>query len=142
MEVEFATAVAARAANAALDAELAAKMTKYDVINEETAAVRKKRDAFRSHGESTLSSAKRPQTVVPKVPDLKLLKKIQGRKLSIGLLFRDGGKKGMRKPPSNHMSLPPVINATIRRRMAWVEAHFIFSKLYCLFFTFLVIFKK
>uniref|UniRef100_M1DZH9 Uncharacterized protein n=1 Tax=Solanum tuberosum TaxID=4113 RepID=M1DZH9_SOLTU len=46
MEVEFATTVA-RATNAALDAELAAKMTKCVVIDEETAAVRKKRDAFK-----------------------------------------------------------------------------------------------
>ena len=46
MKVEFATAVA-RVANAALDAELAAKMTKCVVIDEETAAVRKKRDALK-----------------------------------------------------------------------------------------------
>uniref|UniRef100_M1D8H1 Uncharacterized protein n=1 Tax=Solanum tuberosum TaxID=4113 RepID=M1D8H1_SOLTU len=46
IEVEFATAVA-RAANAALDAELAAKMTKCVVIDEETVVVRKKRDALK-----------------------------------------------------------------------------------------------
>uniref|UniRef100_M1D8Z9 Uncharacterized protein n=1 Tax=Solanum tuberosum TaxID=4113 RepID=M1D8Z9_SOLTU len=46
IEVEFATAVA-RATNAALDAKLAAKMTKYVVIDEETVVVRKKRDAFK-----------------------------------------------------------------------------------------------
>uniref|UniRef100_M1DES5 Uncharacterized protein n=1 Tax=Solanum tuberosum TaxID=4113 RepID=M1DES5_SOLTU len=45
MEVEFATAVA-RVANAALDAELAAKMTKCDVISKKTVAVRKERDVF------------------------------------------------------------------------------------------------
>uniref|UniRef100_M1DMJ4 Uncharacterized protein n=1 Tax=Solanum tuberosum TaxID=4113 RepID=M1DMJ4_SOLTU len=46
IEVEFATAVA-RAANVALDTELAAKMTKKAVINEEIIVVRKKRDAFK-----------------------------------------------------------------------------------------------
>uniref|UniRef100_M1BW17 Uncharacterized protein n=1 Tax=Solanum tuberosum TaxID=4113 RepID=M1BW17_SOLTU len=46
IEVEFATAIA-RTANAALDAELAAKMTKYVVIDEETVDVRKKRDALK-----------------------------------------------------------------------------------------------
>jgi len=46
IEVEFATAIA-RTTNAALDAELAAKMTKCAVIDEETAVVRKKRDALK-----------------------------------------------------------------------------------------------
>uniref|UniRef100_M1B3G1 Uncharacterized protein n=1 Tax=Solanum tuberosum TaxID=4113 RepID=M1B3G1_SOLTU len=46
IEVELATAVA-RTANAALDMELAAKMTKCVVIDEETATVRKKRDALK-----------------------------------------------------------------------------------------------
>uniref|UniRef100_M1ANK2 Uncharacterized protein n=1 Tax=Solanum tuberosum TaxID=4113 RepID=M1ANK2_SOLTU len=46
IEVEFATAIA-RTANAALDAELAAKMTKCVVIDEETAVVQKKRDALK-----------------------------------------------------------------------------------------------
>jgi len=47
IEVEFATAIA-RTANEALDAELAAKMTKCAVIDEETVAVRKKRDALKN----------------------------------------------------------------------------------------------
>uniref|UniRef100_M1DRD5 Uncharacterized protein n=1 Tax=Solanum tuberosum TaxID=4113 RepID=M1DRD5_SOLTU len=46
IEVEFATAIA-RTTNAALDAELAAKMTKCVVIDEETIVVRKKRDALK-----------------------------------------------------------------------------------------------
>uniref|UniRef100_M1A1M5 Uncharacterized protein n=1 Tax=Solanum tuberosum TaxID=4113 RepID=M1A1M5_SOLTU len=46
IEVEFATAIA-RTANAALDAELAAKMTKCAAINEETVVVRKRRDALK-----------------------------------------------------------------------------------------------
>ncbi|KAK4718475.1 hypothetical protein R3W88_016813 [Solanum pinnatisectum] len=45
IEVEIATAVA-QAANAALDAELAAKMARYAIINEETATMRKKHDVF------------------------------------------------------------------------------------------------
>uniref|UniRef100_M1DE18 Uncharacterized protein n=1 Tax=Solanum tuberosum TaxID=4113 RepID=M1DE18_SOLTU len=47
MEEEFATAVA-RAANAVLDAKLAAKMTKCDVISRKTVAVRKKHDVFKN----------------------------------------------------------------------------------------------
>uniref|UniRef100_M1D3W4 Uncharacterized protein n=1 Tax=Solanum tuberosum TaxID=4113 RepID=M1D3W4_SOLTU len=43
--VVFATAIA-REANAALDADLAAKMTKCDVMNKEIADVRKERDVF------------------------------------------------------------------------------------------------
>uniref|UniRef100_M1DSF7 Uncharacterized protein n=1 Tax=Solanum tuberosum TaxID=4113 RepID=M1DSF7_SOLTU len=46
IEVEFATAIA-RAANAALDAELAAKMTKCDVISKKTVAVQKEHDVFK-----------------------------------------------------------------------------------------------
>ena len=45
IEVELATA-AAQAKSAALDAELAAKMARYAVMNEETVAMRKKHDAF------------------------------------------------------------------------------------------------
>uniref|UniRef100_M1DG04 Uncharacterized protein n=1 Tax=Solanum tuberosum TaxID=4113 RepID=M1DG04_SOLTU len=48
IKVEFATAVA-RAANAALDAELEAKMTKCDVINKKTVAVRKEHDVFKNN---------------------------------------------------------------------------------------------
>ena len=45
IEVELATA-AAQAKSAALDAELAAKMARYAVMNEETVAMRKEHDAF------------------------------------------------------------------------------------------------
>uniref|UniRef100_M1DDI9 Uncharacterized protein n=1 Tax=Solanum tuberosum TaxID=4113 RepID=M1DDI9_SOLTU len=45
IEVELATAVA-QAKSAALDAELAAKMEKYAIMNEETVALRKKHDVF------------------------------------------------------------------------------------------------
>uniref|UniRef100_M1DIM3 Uncharacterized protein n=1 Tax=Solanum tuberosum TaxID=4113 RepID=M1DIM3_SOLTU len=45
MELEFSTAVV-RAANAALDAELAAKMTKCDDISKKTVIVWKERDVF------------------------------------------------------------------------------------------------
>ncbi|KAK4732013.1 hypothetical protein R3W88_025001 [Solanum pinnatisectum] len=45
MEVEIATAIA-QVANTALDEELATKMTKYAIMNEETAAIRKEHDAF------------------------------------------------------------------------------------------------
>uniref|UniRef100_M1AQF9 Uncharacterized protein n=1 Tax=Solanum tuberosum TaxID=4113 RepID=M1AQF9_SOLTU len=47
IEVEFATAVA-RAANAALDAKLAAKMTKCNVISKKTVAVQKEHDIFKN----------------------------------------------------------------------------------------------
>uniref|UniRef100_M1AZD7 Uncharacterized protein n=1 Tax=Solanum tuberosum TaxID=4113 RepID=M1AZD7_SOLTU len=66
--------------------------------------------------ENTLSSAKRPPTVVLKALDLNLLKKNLRRKLSIDLLSRDGGKKRMGKPPPKHMSLPPVANTAVRKR--------------------------
>uniref|UniRef100_M1D8V0 Uncharacterized protein n=1 Tax=Solanum tuberosum TaxID=4113 RepID=M1D8V0_SOLTU len=45
IEVELATAVA-QPKSAALDAELAAKMARYAVMNEETIAMRKEHDAF------------------------------------------------------------------------------------------------
>uniref|UniRef100_M1DQS9 Uncharacterized protein n=1 Tax=Solanum tuberosum TaxID=4113 RepID=M1DQS9_SOLTU len=45
IEVEFAIAVA-RADNAALDTELAAKMTRYAIMNEKTATMRKENDVF------------------------------------------------------------------------------------------------
>ncbi|KAK4736924.1 hypothetical protein R3W88_000621 [Solanum pinnatisectum] len=45
MEVEIATAIA-RVTNTALDEELAAKMTRYAIMNEETAAMRKEHDVF------------------------------------------------------------------------------------------------
>uniref|UniRef100_M1DN57 Uncharacterized protein n=1 Tax=Solanum tuberosum TaxID=4113 RepID=M1DN57_SOLTU len=47
IKVEFATVVA-RAENAALDAELEAKMTKCDVISKKTVVVRKEHDAFKN----------------------------------------------------------------------------------------------
>ncbi|KAK4729582.1 hypothetical protein R3W88_022570 [Solanum pinnatisectum] len=45
MEVEIATAIA-QVANTALDEELAAKMARYAIMNEETAAMRKEHDVF------------------------------------------------------------------------------------------------
>uniref|UniRef100_M1DKK6 Uncharacterized protein n=1 Tax=Solanum tuberosum TaxID=4113 RepID=M1DKK6_SOLTU len=45
IEVELATAVA-QAKSVALDEELAAKMVRYTIINEETTSMRKKDDAF------------------------------------------------------------------------------------------------
>uniref|UniRef100_M1DGD2 Uncharacterized protein n=1 Tax=Solanum tuberosum TaxID=4113 RepID=M1DGD2_SOLTU len=47
IEMEFDTAVA-RVANAALDAELAAKMTKCDVISKKTVVMRKEHDIFKN----------------------------------------------------------------------------------------------
>lgn len=45
--MEFSTAVACDT-NAALDAELAAKMTRYFVMNEETTTTRKEHDVFKN----------------------------------------------------------------------------------------------
>uniref|UniRef100_M1DQN0 Uncharacterized protein n=1 Tax=Solanum tuberosum TaxID=4113 RepID=M1DQN0_SOLTU len=55
IEVELATAVA-QAKSAALDAELAAKMARYAVMNEKTVAIRKEHDAF--NNDITLSLQK------------------------------------------------------------------------------------
>uniref|UniRef100_M1DCR4 Uncharacterized protein n=1 Tax=Solanum tuberosum TaxID=4113 RepID=M1DCR4_SOLTU len=132
IEVEFAIAIA-RTANAALDAKLAAKMTKCVVIDEEIVVVRKKRDALKyitvmlqkplgKHSffnqEANISG---PEDTGPEATE-----EDTGEEIIYRPPLQGHGRKGMRKPPSKHMSLPPVINATIRRRMAWVEAHFIF----------------
>uniref|UniRef100_M1DJ88 Uncharacterized protein n=1 Tax=Solanum tuberosum TaxID=4113 RepID=M1DJ88_SOLTU len=122
-QVELATA-AAQAKSAALDAELVAKMARYVVMNKEMVAMGKEHDAFnnditmsfKNYMESTLSSTKRPPTVVLKALDLNQLKRNLRRKLSIGLVSRDCGKKGMRKSPLKHTGLPPLINATVRRK--------------------------
>ncbi|KAK4732100.1 hypothetical protein R3W88_025088 [Solanum pinnatisectum] len=95
IEVEIATAVV-QAANAALDAELAAKMARYAIINEETATMRKKHDVFnkemtrgsKRYTKKVLSSIQKP-IVAPNTLALELLKKKLGRKLSISLLSRD-----------------------------------------------------
>uniref|UniRef100_M1A7P6 Uncharacterized protein n=1 Tax=Solanum tuberosum TaxID=4113 RepID=M1A7P6_SOLTU len=108
IEVELATAVV-QAKRAALDAELVANMAKYAIMKEETVAMQKEHDVFNNditmrlqklHGK--YSSTTRPLAVVPKALYLNLLKRNLRRKLSIGLVSRDCGKKGMRKSPLKH----------------------------------------
>uniref|UniRef100_M1CXS9 Uncharacterized protein n=1 Tax=Solanum tuberosum TaxID=4113 RepID=M1CXS9_SOLTU len=117
IEVELATA-AAQAKSEALDAELAAKMARYAVMNEETVAMRKEHDAFNNDITMRLEKLHRKypffnQKATNSGPEGTGPESVEE---SIDLISRDGGKKRMRKPPPKHISLPPVANTAVRGR--------------------------
>uniref|UniRef100_M1DQX8 Uncharacterized protein n=1 Tax=Solanum tuberosum TaxID=4113 RepID=M1DQX8_SOLTU len=105
IEVEIATAVA-RAANAALDEELATKMARYAIMNEETVAMRKEHDVFNNDISTRLQKIREKCSFFnqeanngPEDTHLRATEEDTGEELSIGLLSRDGGKKRTRKSP-------------------------------------------
>uniref|UniRef100_M1CF00 Uncharacterized protein n=1 Tax=Solanum tuberosum TaxID=4113 RepID=M1CF00_SOLTU len=123
IEVELATA-AAQAKSAALDAELAAKMARYAVMNEETVAMQKEHDAFNNdittrlqklhvkyplfNQEATNSG---PEGTGPESVEEELEEDIVYRPS-----FKGRWKEENEETAPKHMSLPPVANTVVRRR--------------------------
>jgi len=112
IKVEFATAVA-QATNAALDAELATKMTKCVVIDEETAVVRKKRDALKEitvmlqkpRGKHSFFSQEATNSD-PKGARPEATEEDIGEEIVYRAPLQGRWKEGNEKLPSKHTSLP------------------------------------